>query len=601
MSMSNDNYTPAAPHGPERKGPPARPPFPPHRMDTSSIPRKWLDLAYGHKSASQRLDIYLPDQGDGLFPVIVAIHGGAFRGGDKGDMQIAPLLSGLRHGYALVSINYRLSGEAIFPAQIQDCKSAVRFLRANAAQYHLDPDRIAVWGASAGAHLAALLATSPTDRALDDPEADFHISCEVQAVVIWSGPTENFIKMDQEFRQSGHGTPDHSAADLPELQLMGRQIIQIPELVRLASPMTYITRDIPPFLIQHGELDHIVPVEQSIEFAAAITRVVGPARATLDVLPGVYHHGDPAFETEENIQRMFLYLTQNLLPGRARPAPSHSPVENDPSFKPVIDAFQHLEFTDPHTGISLHYNLFIPPDYDPGKSYPLVLFIHDAGLVSTHPRTTLTHALGSVIWATPADQARHACFVLAPQYSTGIVNDRSEATPELDATVELVKAIASQYGLDPRRLYTTGQSMGCMASIEMLIKYPDLFAAALLVAGQWDAARMSVLTRANMWIVVSEGDRKAFPGMNASIAALEAAGAKISRAAWNGQASAAEFASNVRQMIAEGNNIKYTVFVDGTVVPQFLPDDGLNNHIYTWPVAYSIEGLRDWLFSQVKR
>jgi len=266
-----------------------------------------------------------------------------------------------------------------------------------------------------------------------------------------------------------------------------------------------------------------------------------------------------------------------------------------------IGEFQQSEFTDPNTGITLNYNLFIPKNYDARKSYPMVLFIHDMGVVSTDPRNTLVQCLGAVIWATPSDQARHECFVLAPQYATVIVNDHSEATQELDVTAALIKSIQSQYSIDLLRVYTTGQSMGCMASIEMLIRYPDLFAAALLVAGQWDAAKMSVLTGAKLWVVVSEGDRRAFPGMNASMAALEAAGAKISRATWNGQASAAEFASNVRQMIAEGNNIKYTVFANRTVVPKFLPDNGPNNHIYTWPVAYTIEGLRDWLFSQVKR
>lgn len=266
----------------------------------------------------------------------------------------------------------------------------------------------------------------------------------------------------------------------------------------------------------------------------------------------------------------------------------------------AIASFQQFEFTDPATGISLKYNLFIPRTYDPRKLYPLVLFIHDAGNVSDDPRTTLAQGLGAVIWATPSEQAKHECFVLAPQYPRVIVNDDSEATADLDATVALVRAVMQQYSIDRNRVYTTGQSMGCMASIEMLIRYPDLFAAALLVAGQWDAARMSVLTKANMWIVVSEGDRKAFPGMNASMAALEAAGAKISRATWSGRASAEEFAVNVREMIAEGNNIKYTVLAKGTVVPDGLPDDPRNNHIHTWGIAYAIEGLRDWLFTQVK-
>jgi predicted peptidase len=274
--------------------------------------------------------------------------------------------------------------------------------------------------------------------------------------------------------------------------------------------------------------------------------------------------------------------------------------ENEKAINLAIDAFQQFEFTDPNTGITLKYNLYIPKDYDANKSYPLVLFIHDAGVVGTDPRMTLIQGLGGVIWATRSEQAKHECFVLAPQYSTVIVNDNSEAKPHLDVTVDLVKAIVSQHNIDKNRVYTTGQSMGCMTSIEMMIRNPDLFAAALLVAGQWDATKMSVLTKANMWVIVSEGDRKAFPGMNASMAALEAAGAKISRATWNGRASAEEFALDVGKMIAEGNNVKYTVLAKGTVVPKGLPDDGRNNHIYTWPIAYTIEGLRDWLFTQVR-
>ena len=275
--------------------------------------------------------------------------------------------------------------------------------------------------------------------------------------------------------------------------------------------------------------------------------------------------------------------------------------ENQKAINQAVHAFQRFKFTDLKTGVTLKYNLYIPKNYNANQSYPLVLFIHDAGVVSKNPLITLIQGLGAVIWATPAEQTKHECFVLAPQYPTVIVNDYFEAKPHLDATVNLVKAVVSQYNVDRNRLYTTGQSMGCMTSIEMMIRNPDLFAAALLIAGQWDATRMSVLANTNMWIVVSERNPRAFLGMNASMVALEAAGAKISRATWNGRASAEEFAVEVGKMIAEGNNIKYTVFANGTVVPEELPDDYRNNHIYTWQVAYTIEGLRDWLFSQVKR
>lgn len=264
----------------------------------------------------------------------------------------------------------------------------------------------------------------------------------------------------------------------------------------------------------------------------------------------------------------------------------------------TIDKFQQLEFSDPLTGMSLKYNLFIPNNYDQKKTYPLVLFIHDAGALSDDPRTTLTQGLGGTIWAFPSEQLKHECFVLAPQYSASIVSDHSETTSHVELTVGLIKALAGKYSLDQNRIYTTGQSMGCMASIAMLIQYPDLFAAALLIAGQWDAQKMTNLTNANLWVVVSEGDRRAYPGMNASMAALKAAGAKISRAKWDGLANSEEFAAGVNAMILQGNNINYTVLAQGTVVPAGEEDNSRNNHINTWRIAYGIEGLRDWLFTQ---
>ena len=272
---------------------------------------------------------------------------------------------------------------------------------------------------------------------------------------------------------------------------------------------------------------------------------------------------------------------------------------SDRTINRVVDDFQQLVFTDPSTGEILRYNLFVPKDYDKNKSYPMVLFIHDASVVGTDTRRTLIQGVGGVIWATPGEQAKHESFVLAPQYHTdGVVNDNSEASEYLDITVNLVNAVASQYSIDRSRIYTTGQSMGCMLSIAMNIKYPDLFAASMLVAGQWDAKLMSVLAHKKMWILVAEGDTRAFPGMNASTAAMEAAGGKVSRARWNARAGAAEMAANVKKMIEEGNNIKYVVFEKGTVWPD--GESGGMEHMQTWKVAYYIEGVRDWLFTQRK-
>lgn len=277
-----------------------------------------------------------------------------------------------------------------------------------------------------------------------------------------------------------------------------------------------------------------------------------------------------------------------------------NPVVNDKVINLVVDDFQQLVFTDPKYGETLMYNLYVPKDYDKSKSYPLVLFMPDASATSTDPILTLVQGLGGVIWATPGEQAKHESFVLAPQYTAQTVNDNSEATEYLDITVDLVNYITSQYNIDKNRLYTTGQSGGCMMSIAIDIKYPDLFAASLLVAGQWDATKVTPMANDKLWIIVSEGDAKAFPGMNAITSTLEKEGAKVSRATWSGESTPAEFAAAVSKMEAEESNIKYTVLQKGTVVPASQSDDPGSNHTNTWRIAYTIEGVRDWLFSQTK-
>jgi acetyl esterase/lipase len=282
--------------------------------DTEHIKRKFLDIPYADRSPSQKLDIYLPEEGEGLFPVILSIHGGAFMGCDKADMQVLPTLEGLKRGYAVVALNYRLSWEALFPALVQDAKAAVRWVRANAQKYHFDPGRIAAWGGSAGGYLSSMLGTSAgipelEDLSLGNPEQPSHI----QAVVDWFGPT-NFLKMDEQLTSSGmapiEGT-EHNGANSPEALLLGNKITEIPELVKAANPETYIREDAPPFLIQHGVKDPVVPVQQSIEFAQKLGRICGKDRVILDLIEGA-EHGDPLFETPENVKKVLDFLDRCL-------------------------------------------------------------------------------------------------------------------------------------------------------------------------------------------------------------------------------------------------------------------------------------------------
>ena len=216
----------------------------------------YRDLAYvsdGHPR--QKLDLYIPDDGAAL-PLVVWVHGGAFRMGDKADGVPTALLDA---GYALAGVNYRLSQHALFPAQIEDVKAAVRWLRAHAATYRLDPDRFGAWGPSAGGHLVAMLGTTGHLDIFDVGE-NLDVSSRVRAVVDYFGPTD-FLQMDAQRPPDGmvHDTPDS-----PESELVGGPIQAHPDRVARANPITYVTADAPPFLIVHGDQDPLVPYPQSV-------------------------------------------------------------------------------------------------------------------------------------------------------------------------------------------------------------------------------------------------------------------------------------------------------------------------------------------------
>jgi len=279
--------------------------------DVSHIRRKWLDLPYASLSPTQKLDIYLPNKGNGPFPVILHIHGGAFEIGDKGDIQVQPYFKALSHGYAVVSVNYRLSGEAIFPAGLQDIKASIRWLRANSKTYHLDGDRMAACGSSAGGNYAAMVSLTASVAEFDDPcLGNMEYPCHVQAAVDMFGPTD-FLKMDAQLAENGFGPGDHGEADSPESKYLGAKITDVPLKVVLANPMTYIHEHMPPILVQHGRLDTLVPVQQSMIFVEKLQKYVSPDRFEFDIIEGV-GHADPLFETDQNMNRVLAFLDRHL-------------------------------------------------------------------------------------------------------------------------------------------------------------------------------------------------------------------------------------------------------------------------------------------------
>lgn len=292
-------------------GPPDKGFLPFQQADVSHIRRKWLDVPYAAISRAQQLDIYLPDEGDGPFPVILHVHGGGFELGDKRDMPLLPLLQGLGRGYAVVSANYRLSDEANFPAGLHDVKAAVRWLRAHAPAYHLDGERIAAWGGSAGGWYVVMLCLTAhvpelEDLSLGNPD----VPCSVLAGVDWFGPMD-FATMDEHFVESGPGMPGPAQAHSPESRFLGAKIAEAPDLVRRANPLTYVHAGAPPLLIQHGRIDPLVPVQQSMILAQRLEEIAGRERFEFEILENA-GHGDPLFETDENIGRVFGFLDRHL-------------------------------------------------------------------------------------------------------------------------------------------------------------------------------------------------------------------------------------------------------------------------------------------------
>lgn len=266
------------------------------------------NVSYAGQSRFQRLDVHLPPGAEGPFPVLVEIHGS---GGDKSDGLIDAQWA-FRRGYAIVSINYRPMDVAPFPAAVYDVKAAVRFIRAEAGSYNLDPDKIVAWGFSFGGYLAAMLGTTAGVGSLEDPgmgHAD-HGSA-VQAVVDWSGAA-NFDTLPADMRARGLTSTSQGLSILADLErFLGVKPGLNPEKARAASPVTYLSRNTVPFFIEHGEDDNWIPLRQSTDFAEALTKVIGADKVVYMPLANT-GHGGPAFHTDANYRQIFAFLDRNL-------------------------------------------------------------------------------------------------------------------------------------------------------------------------------------------------------------------------------------------------------------------------------------------------
>lgn len=270
------------------------------------------------KEGSLKLDIYLPRASRGKLPLVVWIHGGGWKYGNKSSALPAAALL-LPKGYAVAGINYRLSQDSVFPAQLNDCKAAIRFLRANAQKYGIDPERIGVWGSSAGGHLSALLGTtggimtSVSGGVMMNIEGNvggyFDYSSRVQAVCDFYGPTD-FLKMD-----GFHLQPKSN-----ESMLIGGALRKNADRCMLANPVRYVSPDDPPFFIAHGTKDPVVPFNQSDILNKALKQAFSKSRKEVVFYPVKDAiHGGNAFDSDALLKRVAAFFDRNLKEPKPEP------------------------------------------------------------------------------------------------------------------------------------------------------------------------------------------------------------------------------------------------------------------------------------------
>lgn len=265
----------------------------------------------------------------------------------------------------------------------------------------------------------------------------------------------------------------------------------------------------------------------------------------------------------------------------------------------IVPLFKTLSFKDEETGRTMEYSLFVPPNYDPGTAYPLVLFMADGSTVNKGPKAPLLQGCGALIWATDKSQAKHPCFVLVPSYvwPENVINEMWIRSPEVNITLRMMESVVCDYNIDRDRLYVTGQSMGGMMAFYFNAMEPDLFAASLFVGSQWNINMLDSLARKNFFNIGSAGDDKSSPGMHRLADLLLKKGVIFGYKSFSAQLPDNEKELAIRDLLAEKRGINFVQFTAGTVAPEGT-DNPEPEHMYSFDYAYKLEAVRDWLFEQ---
>lgn len=273
--------------------------------------------------------------------------------------------------------------------------------------------------------------------------------------------------------------------------------------------------------------------------------------------------------------------------------------ENEEEVQSVIDEnaskFEQYSYTDEDTGITIEYSLYIPTDYEEGTEYPMIMYIPDSTGAGKSAEEIVEQYYGADVWVTEEDQAKHPSFVMVPAFSDTVVDDNWNVSEQVEVVVNLIDELQEQYSIDADRLYTTGQSMGCMTSLYLNSRYPDLFAASMFVGGQWDISVLDVLEEQSFFYIVGGGDDKASGGQNEVKQMFDEDNVPYSYSGWSAQEDPDIQNASVEEMLEDGNKANMICFDTGSV---FKDGQSGSEHMYSFNYAYKLTSVRDWLFEQ---
>ena len=308
----------------QRKGIAMESPFKP--IDPAQFARHWLDVAYAKEDPRQVLDLYLPDEGDGPFPLIVFVHGGGWVSGNKRENTMPGVFKFPSQGYALACVEYRLVPDVRWPEPFEDVRAAVRYLRAHAAELNLNVGKIAIMGNSAGGHLACMVAAmAGRSMFLSGRYGNLDQSDAVQCLISVYSPTDLYqcdlcdrtTAEDQAIATAGmaaRGDTGEKGMGKPQNQLIGASCLDNPAMAAAASPISFVNEDFPPALFLQGNQDHVVPYGLALPMARKVNETCGEGRATLELFPNA-DHGAEEMKTDEVVNRILDFIDDALWDG----------------------------------------------------------------------------------------------------------------------------------------------------------------------------------------------------------------------------------------------------------------------------------------------